>query len=115
MLGNRRMADQEIAEEVNHYLEECTAMFVARGLPPDEARRAARMELGNETAAGEQIREYGWENTIDTWLADLRYAVRRLGGKPGFTAAGIFTLALGVGATTAIFSVIEGVLIKPLP
>ena len=85
MLGNRRAADQEIAEEVNHYLEESTAMFAARGLTPDEARRAARMEIGNETAVREQIREYGWENTIDTWFADLRYAVRRLGGKPGFT------------------------------
>ena len=115
VLGNRRAADQEIAEEVNHYLEESTAMFAARGLTPDEARRAARMEIGNETAVREQIREYGWENTIDTWFADLRYAARRLGGKPGFTTASIFTLALGIGATTAIFSVIDGVLVKPLP
>jgi putative ABC transport system permease protein len=115
MLGNRRVADQEIAEEVNHYLEESTAMFAARGLTPDEARRAARMEIGNETAVREQIREYGWENTIDTWFADLRYAVRRLGGKPGFTTASIFALALSIGATTAIFSVIDGVLVKPLP
>src|SRR5262245_35395354 len=90
-----------------------TAMFAARGLTPDEARRAARMEIGNETAVREQIREYGWENTIDTWFADLRYAVRRLGGKPGFTTVSIFTLALGIGATTAIFSVIDGVLVKP--
>src|SRR5215510_6858169 len=115
MLGNRRVADQEIAEEVNHYLEESSAMFAARGLTPDEARRAARLEIGNETAVREQIREYGWENTIDMWFADFRYAARRLAGKPGFTAASILTLALGIGATTAIFSVIEGVLVKPLP
>ncbi len=115
VLGNRRAADQEIGEEVNHFLEESTAMFAARGLTPDEARRAARMEIGNETTVREQIREYGWENTIDTWFADLRYAVRRLAGKPGFTTASIFTMALGIGATTAIFSVIEGVLVKPLP
>ena len=114
-LANRRAADREIAEEVDHYLEESAAMFAARGLTPDQARRAARMEMGNETAVREQIREYGWENTLDTWFADLRYAARRLCGKPGFTIAAIFTLALGIGATAAIFTVIDGVLIKPLP
>jgi putative ABC transport system permease protein len=115
VLGNRRAADQEIADEVSHYLEESTARFAARGLTPDEARRAARLEIGNETIVQEQVREYGWENMINTWFADLRYATRRLGRKPGFTAASILTLALGIGATTAMFSVIEGVLIKPLP
>src|SRR5579859_3347320 len=84
VLGNRRSADQEIADEVNHYLEESTAMFAAGGLTPEEARRAARMEMGNETATREQIRNYGWENGLDTWFADLRYAARRLRGKPGF-------------------------------
>jgi len=115
VLGNRRAADEEIAEEVNHYLEESTAMFAARGLTPDEARRAARMEIGNETVVREQVREHGWANMIDTWFADLRYAALRLGGKPGFTTVSILTLALGIGATTAIFSVIDGVLIQPLP
>ncbi len=115
VLGNRRAVEREIAEELNHYLEESAAMFAAKGLTPDEARRAARMEMGNETAVREQVREYGWENTIDTWFADLRYAARRLRGKPGFTTASILTLALGIGGTTAIFSVIECVLLKPLP
>jgi putative ABC transport system permease protein len=62
VLGNRRAADREIAEEVNHYLEESASLFAARGLTPDEAWRAARMEIGNETALREQVREYGWEN-----------------------------------------------------
>jgi len=61
------------------------------------------------------VRGYGWENGIETLFADLRHAARRLYGNPGFTAVGVLTLALGIGATTAIFSLIEGVLWKPLP
>ena len=92
VLGNRKAADQEIADEVSHYLEEATAALVARGLAPDEARRAARLELGGATAVREQVRGYGWENRVDILFADLRYAARRLAGNPGFTAVSILTL-----------------------
>jgi predicted permease len=115
VLGNRKAADQEIADELSHYLEEATAAFVARGLSPDEARRAARLEVGGATAVREQVRGYGWENAIDTLLADLRYAVRRLAGNPGFAAVSILTLGLGIGASTAIFSVVDAVLLRALP
>jgi predicted permease len=115
VLADRQAADQDIADEVSHYLGELTAAFMARGLSPDEARRAARIEIGNATVVREQVRGYGWENKIETLLAEVHYAARRLCGKPGFTVVSVLTLALGIGATTAIFSVIDRVLWRPLP
>jgi hypothetical protein len=86
VLGNRNVADQEIADEVNQYLDETTAAFVARGLSPDEALRAARLKLSGTTAVGEQVRGYGWENRLGILFADPRYAARGLVRNPGFIA-----------------------------
>src|SRR5262245_4557425 len=108
-------ADRDISDEVNHYLEEATAAWIERGLSPEAARRAARREIGNVTAVNEEVRSYGWENTIGTLAADLRYGARRLRRKPGFTAVSVLTLAIGVGATTAIFSAVKPILFEPLP
>jgi predicted permease len=114
-LINRNVADADIADEIDHYFAESIEAFVAKGLSQDEARRVARLELGSASSVHEQVREYGWENVIDTIFGNVRYAARRLRGSPGFTAVSIFILALGIGASSATFSVIEGVLLKPLP
>jgi predicted permease len=115
VLKNRQAADQDIADEAHHYLEEATAGYIAQGLSPGDARRAARLEIGSLTVVREQVRGYGWENIFGTFLADVHRALRRLRRSPAFAAASLLTLALGIGATTSIFSVIDGVLLKPLP
>lgn len=115
VLANRTAADRDVDDETGHYFDEAAAAFEAKGLSAEDARRAARIEVGNPIAVREQVREGGWETRIATVLDDLRHAARRLSRKPGFAAVAILTLGLGIGATTTIFSVIDGVLLKPLP
>ncbi len=78
-------------------------------------KRAARLELGSPTAVREEIRSYGWEHTLHTLLTDLHYAARQLIRNPGFALVTTLTLALGIGASTAIFSAVNPILFKPLP
>ena len=114
-LFRRSEAERDIADEVQHYLDEAAAAHRARGLGDGEARRAARIEIGGVTGVNEQVRGYGWENGVRGLFGDLRYAARGLRAAPGFTVVTVITLALGIGATTAIFSAIYPILIQPLP
>ena len=114
LLSTRR-ADVELDREVHSHLELLTDENIRAGMPSKEAERAARLELGGIEQVKEQVREERLGNWLHSVFSDGRYGVRQLRKNPGFTAVAILTLALGIGATTAIFSVVYGVLLRPLP
>ena len=111
----RRRADAELQEEINVYLVQETAENIERGLEPAEARRRAKIKFGNPVVVRESLWRQNAIPFVDTLLRDLRYAARTLLRSPGYSLIAITVIALCIGATTSLFTVVRSVLLKPLP
>ncbi len=114
-LRDRTLRDRDTEDEVAHFRDQIVAEGLARGLSAAEARRAAQLELGGETQVREVARGYGWERLVASFFEDVRYGWRGLRSDRAFSIVAVCTIAIGIGATTAIVSAVRPVLFDSLP
>ena len=114
-LFHRRLVEQELDEELKGFVEASAAHKRSNGMTEEEARRAANVELGSSNSVKHQIWSSRWESMVEGILQDIRVSVRTLLKSPGFTIIALFSLALGIGGNTAIFTLINQVLLRNLP
>src|SRR5437016_12398181 len=114
-LFRKEQVEREMDEELRGYLDATAKEKMRRGMNRDEALRAARIEMGGAESLKEQIRAVSWESGIETLWQDLKFGLRLLRFNTSFAAAAILSLALGIGANTAIFQLLDAVRLRTLP
>src|SRR5438552_10305524 len=112
---HKSRSENHLDKELRFHLERQIADFLAAGMSADEARRRARLDFGGLERVKEEVRDTRWETRLDSLFRDFRYAFRSLRKDRRFVLTAILALALGIGATTAMFSLVYNLLIDPLP